>query len=83
MFLTTEQGHADRRLMKAFVAMRIPEEGCRVVLADGPEGEVWVDLNPVRYGDGELDFSIGPTACRASRLPRQKAPAVGRHSACP
>jgi hypothetical protein len=33
--------------MKAFVAMRIPEEGCRIVLADGQNGKVWVDLNSV------------------------------------
>jgi DNA modification methylase len=44
--------------MKAYIASRIPEEGCRVVVADGPEGEVWVDLDPVRYGDGELDLHL-------------------------
>ena len=36
-----------RRRMKALIAARIPEEDCRIVPADGPEGEVWVDLNPV------------------------------------
>jgi hypothetical protein len=34
----------DRRHMKACIALRIPEEGCRIVLAVGPEGEVWMDL---------------------------------------
>jgi hypothetical protein len=29
------------------IASRIPEEGYRIVLADGPEGEVWADLDPV------------------------------------
>jgi hypothetical protein len=43
----------DRRRMKALVAVRIPEGGRRIVVADGPEGEVWVDLDPIRYGDGE------------------------------
>jgi hypothetical protein len=42
--------------MKAFVASHIPKEGCRIVLAGGPEGEVWVDLAPVRYNDGEFDI---------------------------
>src|SRR5690349_18926461 len=54
---------ADRRRMRAYIASRIPEEGCRFVLADGPEGEVWVDLNPVRYPDGELDLHL-ETNCR-------------------
>jgi hypothetical protein len=44
---------ADRRRMEAYIASRIPEEGCRIVVADGPDGEGWVDLDPVRYGDGE------------------------------
>jgi excisionase family DNA binding protein len=44
--------------MKAYIASRLPEEGFRVVLADGPEGEVWVDLDPVRYGDGEWDVHL-------------------------
>jgi len=47
---------ADRRLMTAYIASRIPEEGCRIVVADDPEGEVWMDLDPVRYGDGEWDL---------------------------
>jgi hypothetical protein len=33
------------------IASRIPEDGCRIVVADGPEGEVWVELDPVRHGD--------------------------------
>ena len=37
------------------LASRIPEEGCRIVQADGPEGEVCVDLDPVRHGDGQFD----------------------------
>jgi DNA modification methylase len=60
---TFDQLLADRHRMKAFVAMRIPEEGCRIVLADGPVGEVWADLNPVRYGDGEMDVHL-ETNCR-------------------
>jgi hypothetical protein len=56
MFITSDRCQSDRRRMKAYIASRIPEEGCRVVLADGPEGEVWVDLEPVRYGDGERDL---------------------------
>jgi len=62
MSVTTYQ--SDRRRMKAHIASRIPEEGCRIVLADGPEGgEVWVDLDPVRYSDGELDLHF-ETNCR-------------------
>jgi excisionase family DNA binding protein len=56
--ITVDHLLADRRRMKAFVAMRIPEEGYRIVIADGPEGEVWVDLNPVRHGDGEWDVHL-------------------------
>jgi hypothetical protein len=60
MYLTREQWQADRRWMKAYIASRIPQEGWRIVEADGPEGEVWVDLNPVRHGDGEwgLHFDL-------------------------
>jgi hypothetical protein len=38
--------------MKAYITSLVPEEGCRVVLADGPDGEVCADLDPVRYDDG-------------------------------
>lgn len=38
---------ADRHRMKAFIAARLPEEGCRVVLAEGEGGEVWAELNPI------------------------------------
>lgn len=51
MNLTSYQD--DRLRMKAFVTSYIPEEGCRVVLAEGPEGEVSLDLYAVRHGDGE------------------------------
>jgi excisionase family DNA binding protein len=58
MYLTREQWQADRRRMRTAIAKLLPEEGCRVVLADGPEDEVWADLDPVRYGDGELDLHL-------------------------
>ena len=48
----SDRSASGQRRMKAYIASRIPEEGCRVVVADGPDGEVWVDLDPVRYGDG-------------------------------
>lgn len=35
MRLGPDQYQADRRRMKAFVAARIPEEGTKVVLAEG------------------------------------------------
>jgi hypothetical protein len=41
--------------MKAYIASLLPEEGCRIVVAVGPEGEVWVDINLVRYSDGQFD----------------------------
>src|SRR5262249_21337491 len=68
MFITTDQYQSDLHPMKAFVALLIPEEGCRVVVADGPEGEVWVDLNPVRHGDGELDLHWGTNCPEAVGL---------------
>jgi hypothetical protein len=43
MRISIDQLLADRRRMKAYIALRIPEEGCRIVLALGPEGEVWVE----------------------------------------
>src|SRR5436190_638748 len=60
MTMTPSLDHplADRRRMLAYIASRILEEGCRTVLADGPDGEFWVDLDPVRYGDGELDLHL-------------------------
>jgi excisionase family DNA binding protein len=70
MFITTDHYQSDRRRMKAFVAMRIPEEGCRLVVADGPdEGEVWVDLDPVRYDDGEMDLHLETNCREAVYLP--------------
>jgi hypothetical protein len=48
----------DRRRMKAYIASRIPEEGWRIVEADGPEAEGWADLDPVCHGDGELDIHL-------------------------
>jgi hypothetical protein len=54
--ITVEELLADRRRMKAYIASRIPEEGCRIVLADGPEGEVWVDLNPVWHEEDGWDM---------------------------
>src|ERR1700739_4732974 len=56
MFLTADYHQIDRRRMKEFIASRLPDEGCDVVLADGPDGEVWVSLDPVRYHDGGLDL---------------------------
>jgi hypothetical protein len=58
MFITNDQYQSDHCRMRASIASRIPEEGCRIVLADGPEGEVWVDLDPVQYGNGELDLHL-------------------------
>ena len=40
MRITANQYRADHRRMKALIASCIPEEGCRIVLADGPEGKV-------------------------------------------
>jgi hypothetical protein len=36
MNLTPDHDQFDRRRMKAYIASQIPEEGCRIVLADGP-----------------------------------------------
>jgi hypothetical protein len=47
MRLTPNQFRADSRKMKAFICSKIPEEGTRIVLADGPDGAAWADLNPV------------------------------------
>jgi len=54
MSVTTYQ--SDCRRMTAYITARIPEEGCRIVLARGEAGEVWADVSPVRYPDGELDL---------------------------
>jgi len=55
---------ADRRRMKAYIAAHLPEDGIEVVLADGLEGEVRADLDPVRYDDGEWDDLHWETNCR-------------------
>lgn len=47
MHLTQNQYDRDRRDMKAFIAQRIPEEGTRIILADGEGGEIWADLSPI------------------------------------
>jgi hypothetical protein len=36
---------SDRRRKEAYIAARIQEEGCRIILADGPDGEVWAGRN--------------------------------------
>ncbi len=57
MRLTADESQSDRRKMKAYIARLLPEEGTRVVLfGDGEGDEVWVDLDPVRYDDGEWDL---------------------------
>jgi excisionase family DNA binding protein len=56
--ITVDQLLADRRCMKAYIAARIPKEGCRIVLAEGEDGEAWIDLNPVRDGNGEWDVHL-------------------------
>jgi hypothetical protein len=58
MRLTREQLQADARKMKRFICSKIPEEGTRIVLADGPDGEAWAELNPIRFDDGEVDLHI-------------------------
>jgi excisionase family DNA binding protein len=60
---TGEEYQSDRRKMKAYIARLLPEEGTRIVLADGPDGEVWVDLDPIRHADGEWDLHW-ETNCR-------------------
>ena len=48
MRLTLDQFKADARKMKRYICSKIPKEGTRIVLADGPEGgEAWAELNPV------------------------------------
>lgn len=61
--VSNETKTGDGNRMKAYIASRIPEEGCRVVLADGPDGEVWADLDPVRQDNGEFDLHW-ETNCR-------------------
>ena len=56
MRLSPEQYQADRRKMKAYIARLLPEEGIRIVIAEGEGEEVWVELDPVRYDDGEWDL---------------------------
>jgi excisionase family DNA binding protein len=61
--ITVDQLLCDRRRMKAYIASRLPEAGCRIVVAEGEDGEAWIDLNPVQDGDGELDLHL-ETNCR-------------------
>jgi hypothetical protein len=47
MRISHEDCKADNRKMKRFIFERIPEDGIRIVLADGPEGgPAWPDLTP-------------------------------------
>jgi len=55
MQLTNARHKADRRKMKAYIARLLPEEGTRIVLGDGEGGEIWAELSPIRYDDGEWD----------------------------
>jgi excisionase family DNA binding protein len=60
--ITVDQLLADRRRMKPYIATRIPEEGCRIVLAEGDGGEDWAEIDPVRYPDGEWDVHFETNA---------------------
>ena len=58
--------------MKSETAARIPEEGCRIVLGDGPDGEVWVDLALVRDDDAHRNTNrIAFLAGRLNQSMRQ------------
>jgi excisionase family DNA binding protein len=50
---------ADNRRMKRFICGRIPQDGTRIVLADGEDGPAWADLLPVWDDDGDCDLLIG------------------------
>lgn len=56
MRLTNDEYQSDLSKMKAFIARLLPQEGTRIVIADGQDGEFWVELDPVRYDDGVWDL---------------------------
>src|SRR5262245_40992686 len=47
---------ADRRRMKAFIGLRTPEPGTRVVIAQGEGDDIWADIYPVWDGDEGWDL---------------------------
>lgn len=61
MKVNYDQIDADNRKMKRFIAERLPPDGTRIVLADGPDGEAWADLFP-NWDDGDCDLHIETNA---------------------
>ena len=50
---------SDNRKMKRFICERIPEEGIRIVIADGAEGgPAWADLTPIWDEGGGCDLML-------------------------
>lgn len=66
---STDQYLSNRRKMEAYIAKLLPEDGLQVVLADGEDGEVWAELDPVRYEDGEWDLHWKTNCPEAIGLP--------------
>lgn len=67
---SADQYQSDRRKMKAYIARLLPEEGTRVVLfGDGEDDEVWVDLDPIQYEEGEWDLHWETNCPEAIGLP--------------
>lgn len=57
--LTLDQVLADNRRMKKFIGERIPVDSYeRIVLADGSDGPLWVDLLATWDDDGDCDLLI-------------------------
>lgn len=56
-----DQIDADNRKMQRYIAQRIPPEGVKIVLADGPDGEAWADLFP-SWDDDDCDLHIETNA---------------------
>ena len=55
--MNLEQIQADKRTMAEFVCERIPPDGTRIVLADGPDGPAWADLMPI-WDDDDCDCDL-------------------------
>lgn len=56
MQLSANQTLSDKDKMIAYICRRIPQPGCRVVLARGEDGTAWADLTPL--WDDELGWDL-------------------------
>jgi hypothetical protein len=57
--LTLEELQSDDRKMRCFICERVPADGARIVLADGPEGgPAWADLTPVWDDEYGWDLTL-------------------------